>query len=117
MSMPGSPPARGEIWFADLSPVRGHEQAGARPVLIVSVDLFNTGPAGLVIVCPITTKAKGVRSHIPVIPPDGGMTSPSYIKCEDVRSISTERLVRALGAVKPATVRQVESILRILMGL
>src|SRR3990170_1190644 len=47
-------PGRGEVWMTDLSPVRGHEQAGRRPALIVSDTVFNQGPAGLVIVLPIT---------------------------------------------------------------
>ena len=50
-----SSPARGEVWLADLNPVRGHEQAGRRPVLVVSEDLFNQGPAGLAVVLPLTS--------------------------------------------------------------
>lgn len=50
--------ARGEIWLVDLNPVRGHEQAGKRPCLIISVDLFNQGTSGLVVVLPITSKDK-----------------------------------------------------------
>jgi len=42
------PPRRGEVWLADLGPTRGHEQAGRRPVLIISDDIFNRGPADLV---------------------------------------------------------------------
>ncbi len=42
-----SAPGRGEVWLADLNPTRGHEQAGRRPVLVVSEDLFNRGPAGV----------------------------------------------------------------------
>jgi len=44
-------PGRGEVWLADLDPTRGHEQAGRRPVLVVSDDIFNRGPADLVIIC------------------------------------------------------------------
>lgn len=50
--------ARDEIWLADLNPVKGHEQAGKRPCLIISVDLFNQGASGLVVVLPITSKEK-----------------------------------------------------------
>ena len=110
-------PARGEIWLADLNPVRGHEQSGKRPCLVVSVDLFNQGPAGLVIALPITTKDKGIRSHVPIEPPEAGLTENSFIKCEDVRSISTERLVNKWGVVSRETLSEVEDRLRILMGL
>jgi mRNA interferase MazF len=101
----------------DLNPVRGHEQAGTRPALIVSVDRFNHGPAALVIVLPITSRSKSVPFHVPVSPPEGGLTQASFIKCEDVRSSSTDRLVRRLGYVAPNTMALVEDPLRILMGL
>ena len=66
-------PLRGEIWMIDFDPTRGHEQAGKRPALVVSDDVFNAGPAGLVIALPLTSKAKGVRSHVAVQPPEGGL--------------------------------------------
>ncbi len=49
---------QGEIWRVNLNPSRGHEQAGIRPALIVSVDMFNHGPAGLVVVLPTQLKTK-----------------------------------------------------------
>jgi PemK-like, MazF-like toxin of type II toxin-antitoxin system len=49
-------PVRGEVWDVDLKPVLGHEQGRIRPALIVSVDQFNQGPSGLVIVVPMTTE-------------------------------------------------------------
>lgn len=110
-------PARGEIWLADLNPVRGREQAGMRPCLVISVDPFNQSPAGLVIVLPVTSKNKGIRSHVGVMPPEGGVREASYVKCEDVRSFSTERLVSRWGGVTPDTLRGIEDRLRILMGL
>jgi len=112
-----TPPLRGEMWMIDLDPTRGHEQAGKRPALIVSDDTFNTGPAGLVIVLPLTTKSKGVRCHVPVQPPEGGLRKPSFIKCEDVRSVAVERLSRRMGSVSPATMEAVALRLRILMDL
>ncbi|MGI9951340.1 type II toxin-antitoxin system PemK/MazF family toxin [Moorellaceae bacterium AZ2] len=110
-------PCRGEIWLVDLNPVRGHEQAGTRPALIVSVDPFNHGPAGMVVVIPLTTRDKRIPFHIRLTPPEGGVKSVSFIKCEDVRSISKERLIQRLGRVKPETVAAVEERLRILLGL
>lgn len=59
-------PSRGEIWLVDLSPVRGHEPAGRRPALVISVDEFNHGPAGLVHVIPLTTKERGIPLHVEV---------------------------------------------------
>lgn len=108
---------RGDIWMIDLDPTWGHEQAGKRPALIVSDDLFNSGPAGLVIVLPLTTKPKGVRSHVPVKPPEGGLRKLSFIKCEDVRSVAVERLGKRLGTVSESTMEAVAMRLRILLGL
>jgi mRNA interferase MazF len=109
--------ARGEVWLASLDPTRGHEQAGRRPVVIVSDDLFNRGPAGLVIVLPVTTRLRSVRSHVVLEPPEGGLKSTSVILCEAVRSIATERLTVRWGAVSALTLAKVEDALRILMRL
>lgn len=110
-------PARGDVWLVDLNPTRGHEQAGMRPALVISVDLFNRGPAGLIIVVPLTTKDRKVPLHVAIDPPEGGLRARSYAKCEDVRSISTERLTECWGRVAAVTMRDVEDRLRIVMGL
>jgi mRNA interferase MazF len=109
--------SRGEIWLVGLDPTKGREQAGMRPALIISVDMFNQGAAELVVAIPITSKAKGIPLHVEVKPPEGGLTLTSFVKCEDVRSISTSRLVRPLGKVSPQTIDMVEDRLRILLGL
>lgn len=110
-------PSRGDVWLVDLNPVRGREQAGKRPALVISVDLFNHGPAGLVVVLPITTREKGIPFHLEVCPPEGGLKERSFIKCEDVRSIAKERLVIRLGTVSSLTMAEVEDRIRILLGL
>ncbi len=110
-------PSRAEVWLVDLNPTRGHEQAGRRPGLVVSVDRFNNGPAGLVVVLPITTKAKAIPFHVSIDPPEAGLKARSFIKCEDVRSVAKERLARRLGAVSAATMAAVEDRLRSLLAL
>ena len=109
--------SRGEIWLVKLSPTVGCEQAGTRPALIVSVDLFNHGAAELVVVIPVTSKAKGIPLHVEVNPPEGGLSLKSFVKCEDVRSISTARLMKKLGEVSPEIINAVEDRLKILLGL
>jgi mRNA interferase MazF len=110
-------PLFSEIWLADLDPTRGHEQAGKRPVLVISADLLNSGPAELVIVLPTTTVYKGIISHVEVNPPEGGLDRKSYIKCEDIRSISKERLTAKLGRVSSETMTAVQDRVRILLNL
>src|SRR5690242_11501923 len=110
-------PRRGEIWLVNLDPARGREQAGKRPALVISVDGFNFGPAGLAVVIPITSKDKHVPLHVRVDPPEAGLRETSFIKTDDVRSVSHERLIRRWGRVSSATITRVEDRLRILMGL
>ena len=110
-------PCRGEVWLLNLNPVQGREQAGSRPALVISVDQFNHGPAELVVVLPITSRYKGIPLHVGLTPLEGGVKQESFIKCEDVRSVSIERLARRLGRVSAATLMAVEDRLRVLMGL
>jgi mRNA interferase MazF len=110
-------PSRGEVWMVSLDPAKGREQAGKRPALVLSVDLFNHGPADLVVVLPITSKSKGIPFHVSVKPPEAGLKLESFIKCEDVRSISKERLVQNLGSVSPKTMEAAEYRVKVLLGL
>jgi len=84
---------------------------------VISVDGFNYGPAGLVVIIPLTTKKKGIPFHVEIRPPEGGVSRPSFIKCEDLRSVAKERLVKPWGRVAPSTLAEVEDRLRLLMDL
>jgi len=110
-------PSRGEVWQANLSPTKGHETRGTRPCLVISVDPFNQGPAGLVVVLPITTRDKGIPLHVAVNPPEGGLKKQSFIKCEEPRSISKDRLTTQLGELAAPTLEEVSDRLRIVLGL
>jgi mRNA interferase MazF len=111
------PPRRGEIWFADFSLVRGHEQGGHRPALIVSTDLLHAGPSKLVGLIPLTTRDRGVPAHIAIAPPEGGLSQPSVIMCDQTRIQSQDRLLHYLGVITPATMTAVETWLRIFFDL
>ena len=110
-------PSRGDIWLVNFDPTRGHEQSGTRPALVVSVNLFNHGPAGLIVVLPITSRQKNIPFHVQVTPPEGGLGQISYVKCEDVRSVSKDRLLKRFGNVSTQTLTAVEDKLRILLRL
>jgi mRNA interferase MazF len=104
--------------LADLNPTRGHEQAGRRPVLIVSADLYNRGPSELVFALPLTRTDRRIPIHIEIRPPEGGLRDTSYILTDAIRSISRGRLGEAAwGRVSPETMRKVEDVLRVLMEL
>jgi len=110
-------PARGEVWYVDLEPVRGHEQGGRRPVLVISSDAYNRGPAELLLVIPVTSKQRGVLYHVSLDPPEGGLTNPSDVLCDAIRSISRQRVGRRLGVISPEKLAVIEDRLRLLQGL
>ena len=65
-------PLRGDVWDLDLNPILGREQAGSRPALILSVDLFNGGPAELVVAVPLTIECGffwGSDGRTGILPP------------------------------------------------
>ncbi len=98
---------KGEIWEADLNPVKGSEQAGKRPVLIVSGDLLNSY-APVVWVCPITSKIKNYKGNVIVSPiAETGLKQTSEILNLHLRSISKNRLTKKLGSISQEQLMQV----------
>ena len=108
---------RGEIWLADLTPTKGHEQSGRRPVLVISDNTFNSGLSGLIITLPITSNNRNIPAHVKINPPEGGLKNESFILCDAIRAISKERLITNLGRVSDKSIEKVEKILRILLVL
>jgi len=108
-------PRRGEIWLANLNPTRGREQTGRRPVLILSVDFFNAGPADLVVVVPITSTLRDIPLQVNIRKGDGGIRNDSAVLCEAIRSISKDRLISRWGLLSQGAVTEVEDRLRILL--
>jgi mRNA interferase MazF len=87
---------RGAIHWADLNPVRGHEQAGARPVLILSHDIFNER-SGTVIAMAITSQPQ--RAGFPLTFELKGeiQSKKAWIKISQIRTLSTERIGKRIG--------------------
>jgi len=101
---------RGEIYWADLNPVRGREQARPRPVLILSHDLFNRRSATVIVVA-ITSQPQ--RAGFPLtfaLAPDT-LAKPSWVKMSQIRTISVERLGKRIGSL------ETEDLDRIVDGL
>lgn len=114
---PKPKPIRGEVWLANLDPVRENEQGGIRPVVVVSRDSFNQGGAGLVITVPITTRERGLPYHVAILPPNGGLRRRSFAKCEDIRSLSVTRLIEQWGVVSVDTMAVIDNRLRMMLNL
>ena len=108
---------RGEIYFANLDPVQGSEQGGMRPVLIIQNDLGNKF-SPTVIVLPLTSRMgkTPLRTHVPVLPPMGGLQKPSVILCEQVRTLEKSRLRRYMGMLRGDKMQQVERALSVALG-
>ena len=108
---------RGEIYYANLDPVQGSEQGGMRPVVIIQNDLGNKF-SPTVIVLPLTSRMgkTPLRTHVPVMPPMGGLQKPSVILCEQVRTLEKSRLKRYVGMLRGDKMTQVERALLIALG-
>ncbi len=108
---------RGDVWTVWFDPVVGHEQGGPRPALVISSDLLHAIPSALAFVVPITTRDRGVRSHVPILPPEGGLTMPSFAMTEQVRAVSRLRCRRRLGAVSQETTTAVVRRILLFLGV
>ena len=110
---------RGEIWWIDWSPGRGSEQQGIRPALIVQTDAANLNPKyPNTIVVAMSTKGKPVPFHIPVQPSSqNGLSKMSYIKTEQLLTISKERLIKRIGRLEREVMEQVEKAIKLVLDL
>jgi mRNA interferase MazF len=108
---------RGEVWLVDFGEPIGREQSGRRPAVVVSADPLNESRAGVVIVVPTTTTPRGLPSHVEIDPTSSGLDELSYAKCEDVKSISEQRLIAQLGAVSDVVMLEIARALRFLLYL
>lgn len=113
------PTSRGDVWMADLDPTQGHEQAGQRPYVIISNDHFNSGPAELLVVVPLTSRRRPVAIplHVPIAPPEGGLTMASTVLCDQIRTIDPGRLMRRMGTLSDTTMAEIGTRLRLLLEL
>ena len=103
----------GDVWLADLNTVIGSEQAGRRPVLIVSGPLHLALPHAVVFAVPITSRDRGLRHQIPITSQSSGLSKlPSFTRPEDTRAVAYQRLDHRLGAVTPGELAAVRRILR-----
>ncbi|HXX92621.1 MAG TPA: type II toxin-antitoxin system PemK/MazF family toxin [Planctomycetota bacterium] len=105
---------RGDILWADLEPVRGHEQSGRRPVLVLSQELFNER-SGTVVAMAITSQPQRAGFPLTYPLPERLLPKPSWVKVSQIRTLSTERLGRKLGHLAPSDIdRVLEGLLDII---
>lgn len=110
---------RGDVYLARLDPVEGSEQAGRRPVILVSRDAINAA-SPIVVVVPCTRHREERRiypSQVVLRAPDGGLRSDSIALGEQIRALSKRRLVECWGALDPRTVERLDRALQVTLDL
>jgi len=97
---------RGEIRWGDLTPVRGRKQAGFRPVLIFSHDIFNER-SGTVIAMAITSQPQRVGFPLTFGLKSVDLPKPSWVKISQIRTLAVERIGKRIGRVSPEELDQI----------
>ncbi len=97
---------RGEIRWADLNPVRGREQAGRRPVLILSQDIFNQR-SGTVIAVALTSQDQRAGFPLTLELATEQLPKRTWVKISQIRTLAVERIGRKIGQVSPEEIAQV----------
>ena len=101
---------RGEIRWADLNPTRGREQAGLRPVLILSHDIFNER-SGTVIAVAITSQSQKAGFPLTLELKSGNLPKQSWAKISQIRTLSVERIGKRIGKTSQ------EELIQVIEGL
>jgi mRNA interferase MazF len=103
---------QGELWYANLSPAKGSEQDGFRPILIISGNLLNEH-APIVVCCPLTSKIKNYKGNVVLEPNEENcLNVSSEIMTYHIKSISKERLKEKIGIVPMQVVEQIKKYLQ-----
>ncbi len=107
---------RGEVRWAELNPTRGHEQAGRRPVLILSHDIFNKR-SGTVIAMALTSQPQ--KAGFPLTYPleSKQLQKPSWVKISQIRTLSVERIGKKLGTAEPEQLAEIIDGLNQIIGI
>jgi mRNA interferase MazF len=106
---------RGNVHWADLDPVRGREQAGLRPVVVVSHDVFNAR-SGTVIAMAITSQLPSAGFPLTMEIQSAKLPKKSWVKVSQIRTLSVERIGRRIGRLAPEELVQLISGLNEIIG-
>jgi mRNA interferase MazF len=112
-------PVRGDVFSARLDPVEGSEQAGTRPVVVVSRDSINAN-SPVVVVVPVTDAANVKRfypSHATLAKGRGGLKMDSIVKAEQIRAIQVSRFVGYYGRLEKESLSRIEEAIRLTLAL
>jgi mRNA interferase MazF len=110
---------RGELYWLDWSPGRGSEQEGRRPVLVVAADAANRNERyPLTIVVAVSRAQRDIVTHVVVEPDESnGLRERSSVKCEQVTTVSKDRLCERIGRVTPDALDRIDRALKRALSL
>ena len=109
---------KGDLYFADLSPVVGSEQGGVRPVLVVQNDVGNKYSPTIIVVAAVTSQMKAkLPTHVEVKATDGGLSKNSVVLLEQLRTIDKQRLKEHIGTLSEEQMPGVDRALSISLGM
>ena len=97
------PLAAGAVVWVGLDPVRGHEQAGRRPAVVISTDAYNDSIPHLAVVLPVTSRDRGLPHHVRLEGPSLALQTASYAMTEQPRAIDRQRVVGIAGEIDTPT--------------
>jgi mRNA interferase MazF len=111
-------PSRGQVWLVRFGASEPGEPGKNRPAIVVSVDSLRTGSErDLFVVVPISATEPGSQMRPPIAPVDARLDRPSIAVPAAVRAVSRARLLRHIGGVPADTLRAVEQVLAVVLGL
>jgi mRNA interferase MazF len=106
---------QGDMYLAQLDPIKGSEQSGTRPVLIISGNSFNAN-GSLYIACPVTSKIKNYYGDAVLEPTiKNGLKETSEVLGFQIRTLSGERLVQKIGQISPDQVKKIVAGIEVLL--
>ena len=106
--MPGSEPlAAGAVVWVELDPVRGHEQSGRRPAVVISTDAYNDSIPHLAVVLPVTSRDRGLPHHVRLEGPSLTLNYASYAMTEQPRAIDRQRVAGLAGEIDTPTLEAI----------
>ena len=110
---------RGEIYWLDWNPARGSEQAGRRPALVIQENPASANPNyPLTIVAAVSTRGRQIPAHVDVAPSaQNGLSVVSYVKCEQVQTVSKDRLLQKIGELAVPDMARVDKALKKVLAL
>ena len=108
---------RAEVYDVDLGQPIGHEPGFRRPAVVVSANVLHNGAGELVAVVPITSTRYKLRSHIELEPGSTGLDHVSYARCDQLRFVSTQRVVESRGYASHDAMSEIDRALRFVLDL